>query len=534
MSTTEFLDVTGKTFFDRLRSRDTEAPEKDEPTADLPKGMTLDLGQPLTRLQFRRLGIRHLARLDADQVVELALILADTGEGVPQKALQRAARLVGRRADRDSLIVAFIEAGARAETVNPFYMNAVAELLRRTRQSVQIRDALLEVLPGREKAGQMLSDFQVFCLEHAAYHYVTVEDFAGFVALLDTSVLWAEQLRLEVRCCYHVHRGEVARARDLYADLERYDHMLGRDKDFDLVLVKQAENTDGAIKIFFSANNEMEFVPVFLEHYRALGRVHFIAIDNRSSDGTPEFLSAQPDVTLYSCVDSFADSNFNARWFNWLVPQLTTPDELCLKLDVDELLVWSDMDKVSLAQLLGYLNARKFDVMVAPMIDMFPETLRYEDGDTREAIREKAVYFDQTVTRSGLMNSPYLRFGGGVRVRIFGGANIHLTKTPIFRGGGEVSYLSANHRTTPARSANMVGALLHYKFTPSTVPRLVAQIKRGEHAKGGRRYWKFIRAVQGASGSFLGPKSRRFESYRDLAEGGVVTRSEDFRQYFDL
>lgn len=45
-------------------------------------------------------------------------------------------------------------------------------------------------------------------------------------------------------------------------------------------------------------HNEMHFLPAFLPHYRKLGVDRFFFIDDRSDDGTLEFLALQDDVVV--------------------------------------------------------------------------------------------------------------------------------------------------------------------------------------------------------------------------------------------
>src|SRR5690606_19203103 len=46
------------------------------------------------------------------------------------------------------------------------------------------------------------------------------------------------------------------------------------------------------------ARNESFFLDAFLAHYRALGVERFIVLDDRSTDGSLEFLAAEPDVMI--------------------------------------------------------------------------------------------------------------------------------------------------------------------------------------------------------------------------------------------
>ena len=53
--------------------------------------------------------------------------------------------------------------------------------------------------------------------------------------------------------------------------------------------------------------NEMYFVPVFLKHYRALGVERFVFLDDRSTDGTREYLLEQPDCMVLGSGRRYGD-----------------------------------------------------------------------------------------------------------------------------------------------------------------------------------------------------------------------------------
>nr|WP_251134123.1 glycosyltransferase family 2 protein [Rhodomicrobium sp. Az07] len=48
-------------------------------------------------------------------------------------------------------------------------------------------------------------------------------------------------------------------------------------------------------------------IPDFLEHHRRLGVRHFAIVDNRSSDGTREFLTREPEIRLFDGAEEFDD-----------------------------------------------------------------------------------------------------------------------------------------------------------------------------------------------------------------------------------
>ena len=63
--------------------------------------------------------------------------------------------------------------------------------------------------------------------------------------------------------------------------------------------------------------NEMGRLPFALSYYRDLGVGQFLIVDNDSTDGTRDYLKAQPDVRLWHTKASYRDSRFGLDWMNW-------------------------------------------------------------------------------------------------------------------------------------------------------------------------------------------------------------------------
>ena len=264
-----------------------------------------------------------------------------------------------------------------------------------------------------------------------------------------------------------------------------------------LMLLGNNHPRSNQVLIFTRTYNELELIEVFLNYYRNLGAVHFVVVDNCSTDGTEQFLLAQKDVLLYSSNDSFKESKYGARWHNALASILTIPSRLYLNVDSDEFLVWSGMEHESLNHFLDRLNTIGLDIASGPLIDLIPDNYEKQTNLLNELgiqnIFTTSGFFDPFIDEKGSVYPPYFHHSGGIRERIMG-LKPYLTKTPIFRGCESIKYLNSNHTTTPGQSQNLI-ALLHFKFTPNSINRYVEQIARGEHYfdNGYDRYIELIR-----------------------------------------
>ena len=60
----------------------------------------------------------------------------------------------------------------------------------------------------------------------------------------------------------------------------------------------------GEIRAFMTVRDEILRLPQTLDHYRNIGVARFFVIDNGSTDGTRQFLLAQPDCHVFATHNS--------------------------------------------------------------------------------------------------------------------------------------------------------------------------------------------------------------------------------------
>ena len=70
-------------------------------------------------------------------------------------------------------------------------------------------------------------------------------------------------------------------------------------------VAKRVENIRPSdILCFSTLRNEAVRLPYFLKYYRNMGINHFVFVDNDSTDGSLEYLAAQPDVSVWTTKSS--------------------------------------------------------------------------------------------------------------------------------------------------------------------------------------------------------------------------------------
>lgn len=249
-----------------------------------------------------------------------------------------------------------------------------------------------------------------------------------------------------------------------------------------LKLIKKAARTtyekyDSKLPVLVCVlHNEMEKLPLFFSHYREMGIKRFVMIDNMSSDGTYEFLMKQEDVELYSVNDIFR-GYLKEGWINQILA-IYGYNRWYLVVDADELLVWPQMEKLPLNQLITICQAKRLYRPMAIMLDMYSHGKLF-DNQTKDIYREFS-YCDQD-TYYWMENQKVDILSGGPRERVFGN-KVWLSKTPLFFLKPMDIFCCA-HYMYPYKKNRKKGcpiALLHYKFAYESSYRMMKEyIKKG-------------------------------------------------------
>jgi uncharacterized protein (TIGR02466 family) len=309
--------------------------------------------------------------------------------------------------------------------------------------------------------------------------------------------------------------------------------------------VLKAAASPSGVPCFAIVRNELYFLPHFLVHYRQLGVGHFIFYDDKSTDGTREFLRSQPDCTLLGSDHSFQQRMGNGKPFHYqarnLIPERFAPDQWCLTVDADEFLFLPEPFS-DLSELIAELEERKHICALAPMVDFYPERLSLRHYSPELGPFEGCQWWfdrDPGFTRhpiSGLVEP----VPAGVRVRllsmlmerhpeqvakVFGGeppAFAKLWKVPLLKTGKRLQRIDT-HSLNIAPPADLQLALAHFKFVPSTDAKVKEALERKSYFKQSQEY-RFLDAALEllAEECLVGDRSVRFEGRRSLEEAGLL------------
>ena len=269
--------------------------------------------------------------------------------------------------------------------------------------------------------------------------------------------------------------------------------------------------------------NEVERLPVFLDHYRKLGITRFIMVDNQSDDGSHELLMSQDDVDLFVAHVPYMAGQGGIYWANGLAHALCE-GHWTLRVDVDELLVYDRMDKHDLPALADWLQKQGRDRILAPMCDVYPSTpLEGANGDIARMLTQDC-WFDREGYASEKWREGW-HITGGPRERLFGQTHsIWLSKYPLFRMTSKITFLNTHYLWPFDRTLDPPrAALLHLKLLGDFIDRSKAYEYEGQHAMDSRAY-RIANAIIGARGS-LSPHhegSVRYEGPQSLIAADIM------------
>ncbi len=206
--------------------------------------------------------------------------------------------------------------------------------------------------------------------------------------------------------------------------------------------------------------DEQEKLALFFSHYRKLGIKEFVFIDNMSTDKTMEFLMKQKDTEIYSVHQKFR-GYVKEGWINRILAEYG----FCrwyLVVDVDELLVWPQIETRSLEEVIRVLQERKQYRPLAIMVDMYSKDILFKKESQK--VFKEYCYFDKD-TYYWKDNYAVNILSGGPRERKLR-SKVFLSKTPLFYLRPQEIFCCA-HYMYPYRKYKKPECpivLLHYKF----------------------------------------------------------------------
>lgn len=307
--------------------------------------------------------------------------------------------------------------------------------------------------------------------------------------------------------------------------------------------------------------NERNMLAEFLEHYRTLGVKRFFVLDDRSDDGSAEYLADVSDVCLLVSARRYGDTpNRNDlpqalhgksrlrmvhAWRTGLMNRFVGTG-WAVQCDIDEFLMLPE--GITIPDLISRLEKQGARGAWGGMIDLYPAAIKdlatYPESHFTHP--HQAWFYDGTRQFSlsktapprhhsegarhrlevAFLNKPDLNPWACLRLRVLGRhrSPSGMLMKPVLQNWDPAQYYLDSHRTSLSLSSQILLPLLHYRYTPGMVRKLKWAISEGGYAKGNADYQRtdaLLEAMRQRNASFIGPNSTRVTDFN----GFVKTRN---------
>ena len=321
------------------------------------------------------------------------------------------------------------------------------------------------------------------------------------------------------------------------------------------------------IIVVSTLRNEITRLPYLLDYYRNLGVKRFFFVDDNSTDGTTEYLLAQPDAHVFKPNTSYSQSRSGSDWQNEIL-DIHGIGHWTLVADADELLVYPGCETMKLPEFCALLDKEGSDAVFCYLLDMYP------NSNLSEAVcvpgkpfYEICNYFDkdyQFLPRMKAFSNPEMAFPeteviGGPRLRTFypeqkdtslfnrlknrviwkifnllekRGVKFKdkphnaptLFKVPLVKWKKGYERLSGHNIRRPDKLSSARAALLHFKFFADFHDKAKTESSRAEHYAGGQEYKRYLNCIsKDPDICFMYSGSVKYTNTQDLLKNGLIS-----------
>ena len=210
-----------------------------------------------------------------------------------------------------------------------------------------------------------------------------------------------------------VYRNELKKWVRLYRSTDRRDYVYTQMKTFFGTAITLHSDTLHLSQdpleptLVVTVKDELERMKLIYEHYRRLGIDRFIVIDNGSTDGTLQYVAAQPGTRVYCVEEPFLTPKKEA----WIARVLASAgyNRWYVVVDADELIDYVGSEHHSVKELIGHHHNNGVSRLQGYMVDMYAQTDVFTVGCTYNEIAEQTRLSTATITRVNRA----LRYGEG-------------------------------------------------------------------------------------------------------------------------
>jgi hypothetical protein len=272
---------------------------------------------------------------------------------------------------------------------------------------------------------------------------------------------------------------------------------------------QNAKLLKGQLFVVSVLRNEMTMLPHFLDHYRSMGVKTFIIVDNLSDDGSREYILDQPDVVLYSADTDYNKSHYGVIWQQAVLSNHCL-NKWALIADIDEFLVFPDMENQNLATYLQRVDEDGYDCVRTDMVDMYPcGDLKMADFKEGKPF-ELAPYFDRDPIRrynfSSGIYSNHTSSVSNLRHRLDVKAapyNYTSQKYALVKYKPWMKFSEGLHDSDGVKVADKPVFFAHFKYHSGFKEKSLIEIERGQHYNNAIEYRQYLSLLAETEGDFF-------------------------------
>lgn len=334
---------------------------------------------------------------------------------------------------------------------------------------------------------------------------------------------------------------------------------------WDSISIKHGTMKDVEVNLFSIVKNEKYLMPAFFEYYRKLGVQQFIILDDRSDDGTLEFLTAQTDCLVLSSRFTFGEkikitgSKYKKKikragtLLKQIIPKKYLIGKYAVYADADEFLILPK-NIPDISTLIKKLNKIRIDCVAASLIEFYPQSpkswTKISTPMTFNDLIEESSYFDAhplfSINPGGQIN---VKKSYSFSKRLFRKYKIKsinpklswlphwltnilpfyiqqspVLKTPIINWSDKV-YMTGSHRANVPPPCEICLGIAHFKFTSDFAQKIKQAMKNKAHFSNSIKYFNYnllLEKISESGDDFLYPLSRKFKDSDCLEKAGLT------------
>ena len=263
--------------------------------------------------------------------------------------------------------------------------------------------------------------------------------------------------------------------------------------------------------------DDLKRMSKFIEYYRNFGIKHFAILDDKSTDGTREFLMEQNDVDVFSSTENYS-TNMRQSWINRIIAYYGL-NRWYMVFDSDEFLTTKYNCIQEMIKTIGTsINYRCL------MVDMYPID-NYSDD-----FLDSFIGFDINTYEYNKRNIWFNCITGGMRKRVFSThdkkVNPYLIKTPVFYASKMFVQIYSHCNYPFSYDNDFVGIIRHYKFLKEDLDKFVLRAEKKNFANNSNEYSAYIDKLSSDVISFVNNETCKYENYESFYNINVYKKNK--------